>query len=346
MSDFRWMSDLIGTGDHENGQSFDFRRQKEWIDLIVDELEENINIFFSLMGIVQTRHEINNLARLEPIDLVEYLRALKTNLAFEQYEIPDKYLNILLAVRSLRRMQPPKQEPLIPYKRKRTQDENLQWITNILACKSKTRNLRGKNHLIQSVVEETKLDIIALTDRSSREIENIIEESQLQLIELKHAGDSKFADLQDQTSKKVLDLESIGGYRELVHEHDQKRRKITKLTVQLQLWVKKYDKFVGEPMKELEALEEEVSKFEEWKETVYDPQEEKYNELLAIIDAFETELTEEQVAVFRIAHAARIIQRGWRRVLEKRRRRKQRKKKRGGMKKKGVAGKQAKTRKK
>ena len=96
-------------------------------------------------------------------------------------------------------------------------------------------------------------------------------------------------------------------------------------------------------MKELQELEAEVDKFEEWKETVYDPQLERYEELRASVDMFEAELIEEQVEAFRIAHAARIIQRGWRRVLEKR---KMKKKKGKKGKKKGAVGKMVKNKKK
>lgn len=242
-------------------------------------------------------------------------------------KIPDKYEYILREVQRLRRMLPIEIETLLPYKRLRTQDEKLQWITNILVTKTKIQSLRNKIQTTQSATEEMKQETVTLIDGSSDEIQQIIDESQQVLIELKHAEDLKFADLQNETSRKTLDLGSLTEYHNLVNEHDQKRRKITKLTVQLQLWIKQYDKFVGEPMKELQELEEEVDQFEGWKETVYDPQLERYEALKASVDQFESELIEEQVGMFRIAHAARIIQRGWRRVLEKRKRKKKNRKK-------------------
>ncbi|KAL1375929.1 hypothetical protein pipiens_017190, partial [Culex pipiens pipiens] len=160
-----------------------------------------------------------------------------------------------------------------------------------------------------------KMETFLLKERSPREIQDIIDESELELIALRQSGDRSFAHLQEEVSRKVLDLENSKEYRALVDEHNQKRRKITKLTVQLQLWIKQYDKFVGEPMKELEALENDVAQFPEWKETVYDPQQEQLEQLTFNVEVLEAELIEEQVEKFRIAHAARVLQRAWRQVL-------------------------------
>ncbi|KXJ69398.1 hypothetical protein RP20_CCG027254 [Aedes albopictus] len=353
----------------EDVHSFDFRLRKEWIGHVIDELEENLQLFFCLVNSVQNlpysrareqaRLEVHQLSTLEPLDLIDHLKHLHTKFGDCRYEvlyatfygkrflkinlkISDRYQHILKAIQNLHEILPIERELLLPYKRKSTQDEKLQWITSILVGKTKIHGLRHKIQATHNAIEETKFETSTLIDRSSDEIHEIIDESQQVLIELKQAGDLKFAELQEETSKKILDLDNVKEYRDLVQEHEQKRRKITKLTVQLQLWIKQYDKFVGEPMKELQELETEVDKFEEWKETVYDPQLERYEELRASVDMFEAELIEEQVEAFRIAHAARIIQRGWRRVLEKR---KMKKKKGKKGKKKGV-GKTAKNKKK
>ncbi|XP_062701715.1 dynein regulatory complex protein 10-like [Aedes albopictus] len=353
MSDISWINTIINTETEEDVHIFDFRLRKEWIGHVIDELEENLQLFFCLVNSVQNlpysrareqaRMELHQLSTLAPLDLIDHLKHLHTKFGDCRYEISDRYQHILKAVQNLHEILPIEGELLLPYKRKSTQDEKLQWITNILVGKTKIHGLRHKIQATHNAIEETKFETSTLIDRSSDEIHEIIDESQQVLIELKQAGDLKFAELQDETSKKILDLDNVKEYRDLVQEHEQKRRKITKLTVQLQLWIKQYDKFVGEPMKELQELEAEVDKFEEWKEAVYDPQLERYEELRASVDMFEAELTEEQVEAFRIAHAARIIQRGWRRVLEKR---KMKKKKGKKGKKKGGVGKTAKNKKK
>lgn len=232
-------------------------------------------------------------------------------------------------------MLPIKEEVLQPYIYKQSEKSKLQYITGILVSKGKINNLRRKVHATQKAIDEMKMETFLLKERSPREIQDIIDESEMELIALRQSGDRSFAHLQEEVSRKVLDLENSKEYRALVDEHNQKRRKITKMTVQLLLWIKQYDKFVGEPMKELEALENDVAQFSEWKEAVYDPQQEQLEQLTFNVEVLEAELIEEQVEKFRIAHAARVLQRAWRQVLVKKAAKKKKKGKKGKGKGKG-----------
>ncbi|XP_039444135.1 uncharacterized protein LOC120424153 [Culex pipiens pallens] len=333
--------DVIGKDDPEYRKYFDFHLQKQWIDSIVDELEDQLVLFFRVYSGIKRLHNSelrNNLKiQIEELmksdagveDIVQKLEEIFANCSFENVEVPDNCYHILESIRTLRNMLPIKEEVLQPYIYKQSEKSKLQYITGILVSKGKINNLRRKVQATQKAIDEMKMETFLLKERSPREIQDIIDESELELIALRQSGDRSFAHLQEEVSRKVLDLENSKEYRALVDEHNQKRRKITKLTVQLQLWIKQYDKFVGEPMKELEALENDVAQFPEWKETVYDPQQEQLEQLTFNVEVLEAELIEEQVEKFRIAHAARVLQRAWRQVLVKKAAKKKRKGKKG-----------------
>ncbi|EAT32674.1 AAEL015106-PA [Aedes aegypti] len=294
-----------------------------------------IQNFRSKLKQIEPRKEIAQLVRLNAGNLIDGLRLMHKDMKLSKIEFPEKYDHILREVENLRRKLPIETELLLPYKRKRFRDEKLQWITAILANKARIRHLEKRMQSMQAALDEAKLENFALNDRSRREIQEIIDDSEMELSDVKHAADSEFAHLQEESSRKVLDLDMNNEYRDLVNEHNSKRRKITKLTVQLQLWIKKYDKFVGEPMKEMKTLEDDVDRFMEWKETVYEPQVEKYRQLKVSVELFESALMEEQAKQFSKEHAARVIQRAWRAARELRKSKKKPKKKG----KKGLKGK-------
>ncbi|XP_062542622.1 dynein regulatory complex protein 10-like [Armigeres subalbatus] len=342
----RWTEDAaFGGQDPPFGRALDFQQRKKWIDLVIKELKDNLKLFFSvLIGVQNLRSrqqqaelwgEITELLKLDANDMVEGLKRIYQKRKLSTYEIPEKYDHILQAVRNLGDKLPIEKELLLPFKRQSHSEDKLEWITAILANRARMRNLKKRIHLMHAAIEETNLENFALTDRSRREVGEIIEESELKLTDAKLADDVAFAQLQKQSAKKNLDLDQNNEYRDLCDEHNQKRRKITKLTVQLQLWMKKYDKFVGEPMKEIKVLEDEVDQFMEWTETVYEPEMEKYNQLKVSVEMFEMERFEEQVEMFKKEHAARVIQRAWRAAQEKRKSKKSKKKKG----KKGTKGK-------
>ncbi|XP_065074492.1 putative autophagy-related protein 11 [Ochlerotatus camptorhynchus] len=326
------IDDVIGREDPTSRQNEDFLLRKTWVDRIVDELDENLKLFFRVM--VGFRNLPNNHER-EKIYLelsasvksnedvmVDRLNHIHTNLQCSRYTILLRYKHILKAVQNIRGMLPNGKQALQLNKRKKTMDESLQWITDILASRARIRNLTKKIHAMQSEIDETKLELFTLKDRSSREIEDITEKSELKLSAVKQSEDERFAELQEEASKKVLGLEQIEEYRDLLRERDQKRRRIIKLTVQLQQWIKQYDKFVGDPMKELKPIEEETKRFAEWKNAVYHPQKDKLKQLMVGVELMKSEQMMAQVDQFRIAHAARVLQRAWRKVLEKRKSRK------------------------
>ncbi|XP_058811368.1 uncharacterized protein LOC131676259 [Topomyia yanbarensis] len=337
------MREIIETENSYNRKNFEFNLQKNRIDSIIDELFKNLKLFFSVNNGIQSltnrnlQHEFNkeitNLLNSEVEQVISYLLNLKDTHHFEHDETDEKYLSILEAVENLRQLVPSNEEVLLPFYRQRSESEKLQWITGILVNKAKIRSLSGLIRSTQNAIDETKLELFVLNERSPREIQDIVEESELALIELKVAGDREFTQLQEETAKTVLGLDQHKEYQDLIDSHSQKRRKITKLIAQLQLWIKKYGKFVGEPMKELLTLETELEAFPGWLDTVFNPQEERYNQLNFNVDILKAELIEELVEQFRIEHAARIIQRGWRRVLAAKKRAKKKRKKGKGSKK-------------
>ncbi|XP_058467184.1 uncharacterized protein LOC131440152 [Malaya genurostris] len=343
-----WEYALIGTEETVYRENFEFNLQKSRIDSIVNELYENLELFFQVHSGIQLSSDdlkldfetkILHLLNFGIDYAIQYLKEIQIDNQFQHYEISEKYLPVLEAVQTLYQLVPTKDEILLPYYHQRTETEKRQWIAGILINKAKVRSLQGSISFTQNAIDKTKLELFVQNERSPREIQDIIEQSELRLMELKLTGDREFIQLQENTSNIVLDLEQHKEYRDLIDTHSQKRRKITKLTVQLQLWIKQYDKFVGEPMKDLLALETELEEFPEWKAKIYDPQEERLNQLMFNVDLFEAELTEELIENFRIEHAARIIQRGWRRVLAKKRAKKKGRKgksKRKGKKKSAI----------
>lgn len=242
-------------------------------------------------------------------------------------------------MQNLRSILPSRNQASKLSKRKKTLSESLQWITNTLANRARNRNLTKKIHALQSEIDETKSELVSLKLQSSQEIEEITEKSEMKLCVIKQSEDERFEELQEKASKIVYDLDQIEEYRDLLKERDLKRRRIIKLTVQLQQGIKQYDKFVGEPMKELKPIEEEANQFAEWKKEVFYPQKEKLEQLKVRIDLWKAEQLKVLVEQFRIEHAVRVLQRAWRKVLEKR---KTKKKGRKGKKGKKIMGKKKK----
>ncbi|XP_055614236.1 uncharacterized protein LOC129760601 [Uranotaenia lowii] len=333
------LSSLISEEDPLYRQHFDFNQRKEWIDTILLELENNLKLFFQVqIGIAkvdqiekrnQLKEEISQTLDDEVDVLLNKLEQIRTALKPKTLKLYGKYSNILSALQQVQQVLPIKKEVLLPYTRHRTEDEKLQWITGILAYKAKIQNLKRKIKIMQAAIDETKLELFVLTERSPREIQDLIDQSELELVALKRSGDLALQNYQNEISKQILSLDQHPEYRDLVAEHEQKRRKITKLTVQLGLWIKQYDKFVGEPMKELKVLQEDVDQFPEWKEAIYDPQDERYTKLKLSVEQFEDEIAEEKAEQFAKHHAARVIQRAWRKLMAKKKAKRKGKKGKG-----------------
>ncbi|XP_053699020.1 dynein regulatory complex protein 10-like [Sabethes cyaneus] len=311
---------------------------KKRINSVLDELSRNLNLFFTVYYGIQNlkdnkrreilNNEISQLLSTDISELIDYL--LKLSGLYQENKNTEKYQLILNAINNLRQIVPLEEEKLFQYNHRRADEEKFKWTSLILANKVKIRNLRQKIRSTQHAIDEIKLKLFVLNEKSSREIQDIIDRNEKELLDLKQLGDRQYRLLQDEETKKDLDLTRHQEYRNLLDSHSQKRKTITKLTVQLQLWIKQYDKFVGEPMKEVTDLEIELSQFVYWKQSAYDPQEERLNELKYNVDLLESDLIEEQVENFRNEHAARVIQRGWRRILQKRSDKKKNKKRKRG----------------
>uniref|UniRef100_A0A182WZL8 Dynein regulatory complex protein 10 n=2 Tax=gambiae species complex TaxID=44542 RepID=A0A182WZL8_ANOQN len=159
-------------------------------------------------------------------------------------------------------------------------------------------------------------------------MEDQLTASQSVLVDMKLDGDGIIQRLQNQLASKPH-FETAPDYLSLLDKHEQKKKRIAKMDAQLQLWVKKYDKFIGEPMPSLRALEEKVAGLDEWRDTVFRPQEERLRQLRDQIGVFESIATEEKVQQMRKLHAVRVLQRAWKRTLDIKRAKKGKKKGKG-----------------
>uniref|UniRef100_A0A182P6I2 Dynein regulatory complex protein 10 n=1 Tax=Anopheles epiroticus TaxID=199890 RepID=A0A182P6I2_9DIPT len=170
----------------------------------------------------------------------------------------------------------------------------------------------SKLNKIQLQIEEYErkaLNIIArrqrLRQRSASEKESQLNDFQSVLVDMRLEGDASIQRLKDELASKPP-FENLPDYRFLMDKHELKKKRIAKMEVQLQLWVKKYDKFIGEPMASLMALEETIGGLKEWQDSVFRPQEERLHQLQAQIGVFEGIATEEKVEQMRKLHAVRM----------------------------------------
>lgn len=102
------MENVTATVSQPNIKTFDFELRRKWVDLIVDELEDNLQLFFCLVNSIQNlRHsqareeswtEIYKLSKLEPIDLIDRLKSLHTKLGFCRYEVHISFIIFLFNI--------------------------------------------------------------------------------------------------------------------------------------------------------------------------------------------------------------------------------------------------------
>uniref|UniRef100_A0A182WG70 Dynein regulatory complex protein 10 n=1 Tax=Anopheles minimus TaxID=112268 RepID=A0A182WG70_9DIPT len=185
-------------------------------------------------------------------------------------------------------------------------------------------------------IEEYEQKILAqeaqwrrLHKRSESEKEAQLNASQHILVEMKLEGDGTVQRLQDQLASQP-NFETTPEYLSQLDKHELKRKRIAKMEVQLQLWIKKYDKFIGEPMSSLMALEDRMAGLEEWRDTVFRPQEDRLRLLQEQIGVFEAIALEEKIEEMRKLHAIRVLQRAWKQTLEIKRAKKKGKKAKKG----------------
>ncbi|XP_052901961.1 uncharacterized protein LOC128309574 [Anopheles moucheti] len=197
----------------------------------------------------------------------------------------------------------------------RAEHETFRWARVIALQESKIESLTRKIEEHERKILERKAQRQRLQQRSEREKDEQLSASQHVLVEMKLEGDGIVQRLQDQLAAQP-NFETTPDYLSLLDKHELKRKRIAKMEVQLQLWIKKYDKFIGEPMGALLELEDRMAGLEEWRDTVFRPQEDRLHQLQEQIGVFEAIALEEKIEEMRKLHAVRVLQRAWKRTLE------------------------------
>ncbi|XP_049539278.1 uncharacterized protein LOC125953638 [Anopheles darlingi] len=200
----------------------------------------------------------------------------------------------------------------------RSEQESLEWARLIRRQEAEIDALGRQLADQERKIAAGKDQRCKLQVRSEREMDEQLYASQSQLVDLRIAGDGRIRRLQTQLENEP-DYHTMPTYLASRNQVDQDRKRITRLLVQLQLWIKKYDKLIGEPMGELETLEQQMSGMGEWCESVLEPQTELLRELQEQVDRYEAAALEERIGEMRKVHAVRVLQRAWKRTLEKKR---------------------------
>ncbi|XP_055615413.1 uncharacterized protein LOC129761700 [Toxorhynchites rutilus septentrionalis] len=343
-----WVDDVIGPDDFE---AFEFNLHKNWRDSVLDELRHNLSLFLTVHTRVQSSKnvrlrnqlmlDVQQVANEAPGVLVSLLKKIQNRFKIGPIELVEKYRYLLNSIRNLRQTPIAKQEECPPYRKKRNEREMFECIPDMLMNKARDLILKKNVRFQLEEIEEIKLKLFILQERSAREINEMLEESAQEMTFRYEDDKLDFAVLQEEMSKKVLATnENEKQYNELLQEHEQKARKLRKAIVQLQRAIKEYDTYIGEPMRELKVEEDEIDQAMEWKATVFDPQNERCRQLRFNVELLEAELIERQVEKFRFLHAVRVLQRACRKALERKKSKKRRKKTKGdrGVKRGGKKG--------
>ncbi|XP_053671032.1 uncharacterized protein LOC128721316 [Anopheles nili] len=207
----------------------------------------------------------------------------------------------------------------------REEQETFRWSRVIALQESKLESLERKTEEYEEKIAARKDQRKELRLRSDREKEAQLNASHTAMVEIKLEGEVEIKRLREQVDS-MPHFEVTPEYRNHLDQHQQKRKRIAKLELQLQLWIKKYDKFIGEPMASLEELEEKMAGLAEWRATVLNPVEDRMFELQEKIDVLEAIELEEMIEQMRKVHAVRVLQRAWKRTLEAKRAKKKSKK--------------------
>ncbi|XP_050080746.1 uncharacterized protein LOC126568329 [Anopheles maculipalpis] len=197
----------------------------------------------------------------------------------------------------------------------RAEHETFHWKRVITLQESKIESLNRKIEELERKIKERIAQRQKLQQRSESEKQEQLNASQHILVEMKLEGVGIIQRLEDQLASQP-NFETTPEYLSQLDKHELKRKRIAKMEVQLQLWIKKYDKFIGEPMPSLLALEERMTGLEEWKDTELRPQEVQLHQLREQIGVFEAVALEEKIEKMRKLHAVRVLQRALKRTLE------------------------------
>ncbi|XP_058462618.1 myosin-13-like isoform X2 [Malaya genurostris] len=218
------------------------------------------------------------------------------------------------------------------------------WQTNQRNIKDITRIervLEDKKSSFQSEIDEKaaiirkyQAEIQQLEEQNKKQINAYINISDMELFRYFESSDQRYENLMQDANRRTQQYQST--LEEDLRIEKENRLKKTQLTQQLKLLLNRYDKDAGERTKELKALadtfHERQKEFDQWKQTVFDPQEKKYYDAIEEMRLDELRAQQELVRAFMQTRAAKILQRAWRAVAERKRKMRGR---RGGRRSKG-----------
>ncbi|XP_052871822.1 uncharacterized protein LOC128277408 [Anopheles cruzii] len=323
---------LLESKDGEIGE-VDFVLQKRRVDEAFEELLGDLETFERLEAHLQEQKqpELWNLL-LEPITSRQNYESFQQTLwklaksVSQQLPVgPSSLLHCIIgkvrAIGEKSLLRP--ESPPVRIKH-RSEQESLHWVRLIARQEAEIDSLVRKIAEGEQKFAERRQQRRELRVRSDREMDDQLNASQADLVELRVAGDGQIQALERQLGAEP-DYSTMPEYLASLEQADQKRKRIAKLMVQLQLWIKKYDKFIGEPMKSLEELEDRVAGLEGWKATVLEPRTDQLRELQHQIENLEAIALEEKIEQMRKLHAVRVLQRAWKHTLDKKRTKKSKK---------------------
>ncbi|XP_039445998.1 dynein regulatory complex protein 9 isoform X2 [Culex pipiens pallens] len=280
------------------------------------------------------------------IELVEMVsnKELHKVIAGHLKNLPGVYRKFLSNIREFRKftitkMKMTAQKDLakekILHRMWQTNERNIKEIVKIeQVLQEKQTSFRAEIEEKTAIIERYKAEIKQLEQQSKREINAFIEESDQKMFRYFERSDQRYEELQKDALLKAKEYQNT--LEEDLRVEKENRLKKAKLTQQLKLLLNKYDKDAGERTKELNALDDNLrarqEEFDEWKRTVFDPQEKKYYEAIEERRLDELRAQLQLVRAFMMSRAARVLQRAWRSVAERKRKMRGR---RGGRRGKG-----------
>ncbi|EAT36494.1 AAEL011419-PA [Aedes aegypti] len=185
-----------------------------------------------------------------------------------------------------------------------------------------------------AIIERYRADIQRLEEQSKSQITDFIDQSDRNMFRYFEQSDNRYEELLKEANRWTKEYDTV--LEEDLRLEKENRMKKARLTQQLQTWLNKYDKDAGERTKELKSLAStlraRLQEFNDWKLNDFDPQEKQYFEAIEERRLDELQAHEERVRLFMMHRAAKVLQRAWRSVAERKRKMRGR---RGGRRGKG-----------
>uniref|UniRef100_A0A182MYN5 Dynein regulatory complex protein 10 n=1 Tax=Anopheles dirus TaxID=7168 RepID=A0A182MYN5_9DIPT len=172
-----------------------------------------------------------------------------------------------------------------------------------------------------AVIERYRKELEELGEHSRDKIINFMEDSDRQMFHYFERSDQRYENLLEEAASTQKTYQQQ--LQEDLTAEKSNRLKKLKLTNQLQFQLHKYDKDAGERTQELKELVAKLNtrqqEYNRWKRNIFDPQEKKYFDAMEEKRQIEIREQEERIEAFMMNRAAKVLQRAWRSVAERKR---------------------------